>query len=146
MVPSVAFIQSLLKKGNGGRRIVHWKNALVQTRSGQAFRPDNATRGPFEMRLLEQSVEQQNGDMIDQSHGQPRPGARNQRETVGLEITDRVDGVPHVVIGPRRARPFPVVFFFQAEDGIRDYKVTGVQTCALPISLLLSLMILIKFL
>src|SRR6266446_10116967 len=27
-------------------------------------------------------------------------------------------------------------FFFQAEDGIRDYKVTGVQTCALPISTL----------
>src|SRR5688500_20220778 len=24
--------------------------------------------------------------------------------------------------------------FLQAEDGIRDYKVTGVQTCALPIS------------
>src|SRR2546426_7024184 len=29
---------------------------------------------------------------------------------------------------------FWVFFFFQAEDGIRDYKVTGVQTCALPIS------------
>src|SRR5689334_24580475 len=27
-----------------------------------------------------------------------------------------------------------VVFFFQAEDGIRDGTVTGVQTCALPIS------------
>src|SRR5260370_24268864 len=27
-----------------------------------------------------------------------------------------------------------VVFFFQAEDGIRDSSVTGVQTCALPIS------------
>src|SRR2546429_1195755 len=27
-----------------------------------------------------------------------------------------------------------VVFFFQAEDGIRDVAVTGVQTCALPIS------------
>ena len=26
-----------------------------------------------------------------------------------------------------------VVFFFQAEDGIRDTSVTGVQTCALPI-------------
>src|SRR5437764_8474941 len=26
------------------------------------------------------------------------------------------------------------VFFFQAEDGIRDTSVTGVQTCALPIS------------
>src|SRR5438034_9191906 len=27
-----------------------------------------------------------------------------------------------------------VWFFFQAEDGIRDHCVTGVQTCALPIS------------
>src|SRR5688500_6641278 len=26
-----------------------------------------------------------------------------------------------------------IVFFFQARDGIRGYKVTGVQTCALPI-------------
>src|SRR2546426_2915387 len=34
---------------------------------------------------------------------------------------------------PKMAWPF---FFFQAEDGIRDYKVTGVQTCALPISTL----------
>src|SRR3989442_15623068 len=35
------------------------------------------------------------------------------------------------------ARRFTVVvfFFFQAEDGIRDADVTGVQTCALPISL-----------
>src|SRR2546426_7695032 len=40
-----------------------------------------------------------------------------------------------------RARSSPLTmfsifffFFFQAEDGIRDYKVTGVQTCALPIS------------
>src|SRR5256886_11488185 len=29
-------------------------------------------------------------------------------------------------------------FFFQAEDGIRDLTVTGVQTCALPISLTFS--------
>src|SRR2546429_3030368 len=29
-------------------------------------------------------------------------------------------------------------FFFQAEDGIRDVAVTGVQTCALPISGLCS--------
>src|SRR5256885_4431288 len=32
------------------------------------------------------------------------------------------------------SRGLPTTFFFQAEDGIRDYKVTGVQTCALPIS------------
>src|SRR5262249_56801405 len=31
---------------------------------------------------------------------------------------------------PRCAR---CLFFFQAEDGIRDWSVTGVQTCALPI-------------
>src|SRR2546429_5529828 len=31
-----------------------------------------------------------------------------------------------------------VVFFFQAEDGIRDVAVTGVQTCALPIRLRLG--------
>src|SRR5438034_10973116 len=33
------------------------------------------------------------------------------------------------------AIPHPICFFFfQAEDGIRDHCVTGVQTCALPIS------------
>src|SRR5438034_1442042 len=29
-------------------------------------------------------------------------------------------------------------FFFQAEDGIRDHCVTGVQTCALPISSIIN--------
>src|SRR5690606_40524705 len=29
---------------------------------------------------------------------------------------------------------FVYIFFFQAEDGIRAFHVTGVQTCALPIS------------
>ena len=35
--------------------------------------------------------------------------------------------------------PFKPSFFFQAEDGIRDQLVTGVQTCALPIYLSFSL-------
>ena len=30
------------------------------------------------------------------------------------------------------------VCFFQAEDGIRDYDVTGVQTCALPIWVIIA--------
>src|SRR5260221_8828267 len=34
----------------------------------------------------------------------------------------------------RRRDSSTVCFFFQAEDGIRDHCVTGVQTCALPIS------------
>src|SRR5256886_4874259 len=33
----------------------------------------------------------------------------------------------------RAGREAPMNFFFQAEDGIRDLTVTGVQTCALPI-------------
>src|SRR3712207_8081601 len=32
------------------------------------------------------------------------------------------------------SRGVEYIFFFQAEDGIRDIGVTGVQTCALPIS------------
>src|SRR2546426_6103514 len=32
---------------------------------------------------------------------------------------------------PPRSTLFPYTTLFQAEDGIRDYKVTGVQTCAL---------------
>src|SRR5689334_24481521 len=41
----------------------------------------------------------------------------------------------------RLVNPFAIftwVFFFQAEDGIRDATVTGVQTCALPIYLHVS--------
>src|SRR5438034_7167431 len=42
-------------------------------------------------------------------------------------MTDRRSGCFIVVC-------FFFFFFFQAEDGIRDHCVTGVQTCALPIS------------
>src|SRR5256885_6194478 len=38
------------------------------------------------------------------------------------------------ILFDKSARALVYFFFFQAEDGIRDYKVTGVQTCALPIS------------
>src|SRR2546429_2747220 len=39
-----------------------------------------------------------------------------------------------------------VLCFFQAEDGIRDVAVTGVQTCALPISFGLSYPVDVAFL
>ena len=35
---------------------------------------------------------------------------------------------------------FGLFFFFQAEDGIRDWSVTGVQTCALPICIVLRIL------
>src|SRR5690606_40593282 len=37
-----------------------------------------------------------------------------------------------------------VFCFFQAEDGIRDFHVTGVQTCALPILMLTGISTLVK--
>src|SRR2546430_7711899 len=39
----------------------------------------------------------------------------------------------HVPVSASLARSVPTLFFFQAEDGIRDLTVTGVRTCALPI-------------
>src|SRR3989440_9524419 len=40
-------------------------------------------------------------------------------------------------LAPSQTGPL-VFFFFQAEDGIRDLIVTGVQTCALPISVIVD--------
>src|SRR5437868_1661802 len=48
---------------------------------------------------------------------------------VGVVV--RVSGKGERVVGGVAGR---CDFFFQAEDGIRDRNVTGVQTCALPIS------------
>src|SRR5207245_5690873 len=50
---------------------------------------------------------------------------------------DGTPGVDSLLV--RAFAPYLVrVIFFQAEDGIRDATVTGVQTCALPISALSS--------
>src|SRR2546427_1301921 len=52
---------------------------------------------------------------------------------------DRASGsamVPTILLCPLHLL---ALFFFQAEDGIRDLTVTGVQTCALPILILVNL-------
>src|SRR5256885_10773615 len=62
-------------------------------------------------------------------------------ESVEQKIRD-VDGEQDVaslalegwLVDPASRDAVVLLDFFQAEDGIRDYKVTGVQTCALPIS------------
>src|SRR5256885_1480640 len=53
--------------------------------------------------------------------------------TSGLPNLDRIAYDMALVTTDGDTDWFFVFFFFQAEDGIRDYKVTGVQTCALPI-------------
>src|SRR2546430_13530316 len=45
-------------------------------------------------------------------------------------------GVSAGLVEEHLLRCVSMFFFFQAEDGIRDLTVTGVQTCALPILLL----------
>src|SRR2546422_8089367 len=49
---------------------------------------------------------------------------------LGLVVGNQVD---HELDDQKVATILHVFFFFQAEDGIRDVAVTGVQTCALPI-------------
>ena len=51
-------------------------------------------------------------------------------------VSVNLDNQTVVVTGPKGELRINLprnVFFFQAEDGIRDIGVTGVQTCALPI-------------
>src|SRR5256885_131541 len=61
---------------------------------------------------------------------------RKRRRAAREEDLLRSSGTQDVVAGAPsdfRLNAVLAYFFFQAEDGIRDYKVTGVQTCALPI-------------
>src|SRR5256885_8402185 len=61
---------------------------------------------------------------------------------VSLKEKEVVVGRGRIAINVIELACMSMFFFFQAEDGIRDYKVTGVQTCALPISpLVLGLVI-----
>src|SRR3972149_6757109 len=55
------------------------------------------------------------------------PYTRSQTITLGFAVMYARSEGAEVEIWAR------VLVFFQAEDGIRDYTVTGVQTCALPI-------------
>src|SRR2546430_8442715 len=66
--------------------------------------------------------------------GAPRDCGRGLRGFPGRGMCDEPLGSAAVV----RRRIF---FFFQAEDGIRDLTVTGVQTCALPICSLAALVL-----
>src|SRR2546430_5416334 len=66
-------------------------------------------------------------------------------ETRGRRAVTRVAEQTRVTVRPPvhalfHRRLSVVFFFFQAEDGIRDLTVTGVQTCALPISFLRELL------
>src|SRR2546429_4013783 len=101
-------------------------------------RPAPADRAPIQRRLLEMGA-----DDLFHFIASPRDTARNlarqRRALVEREaVCVRVD-VLALYLGPVDAPAIDawgrsrLDFFFQAEDGIRDVAVTGVQTCALPI-------------
>src|SRR5256886_3729682 len=60
-----------------------------------------------------------------------RLSRRTREKAIVTWMIDVMEYVFHLSMVMCRVR---CVFFFQAEDGIRDLTVTGVQTCALPIS------------
>src|SRR5205809_5768241 len=71
------------------------------------------------------------GDLVHQQTQNQRYGSSHIGATskdISNVVTDAASGVVDIFHGIDKA-----VFFFQAEDGIRDVAVTGVQTCALPI-------------
>src|SRR2546429_3760303 len=61
-----------------------------------------------------------------------KPGNNAQIDEIIAEADEATDAADSVTLV---SELFFVIFFFQAEDGIRDVAVTGVQTCALPISM-----------
>src|SRR5207248_8081031 len=74
--------------------------------------------------------------------GQRPPATRGDNAALLAEARQLLEGTQKIR-RPRKRKGLVAVlhshfsFFFQAEDGIRDRTVTGVQTCALPISHLL---------
>src|SRR5690606_39830505 len=57
-----------------------------------------------------------------------------ERQTYSSALKDITRTMPAAHVKIVRSTSRVCFFFFQAEDGIRDFHVTGVQTCALPIS------------
>src|SRR2546421_97979 len=80
-------------------------------------------------------------DLVHQQTQNQRCGSSHIGATakdISNVVTDAASGVVDIFHGIDKAvadtwNNFWKDFFFQAEDGIRDLIVTGVQTCALPI-------------
>src|SRR5688572_25213658 len=73
-------------------------------------------------------------DMLNQMSGAHLTCSRENRSACSFCTVMDVPRKLTLMIFQRRSEGYSLgIFFFQAEDGIRDLTVTGVQTCALPI-------------
>src|SRR5438093_1488464 len=83
-----------------------------------------------------QGVELDNGDMYVDGH-KAASDVRDEFVSVTEKLMDELaqcyNVLPQLDIHNTIDQRPEGDFFFQAEDGIRDWSVTGVQTCALPI-------------
>src|SRR5256885_3251846 len=77
--------------------------------------------------------------LSDRGHEALAHGAAGSVESVNAYYSSEVRWFTVFIAGDSSRYDYIFFFFFQAEDGIRDYKVTGVQTCALPISVLAAM-------
>src|SRR5436305_10342214 len=68
--------------------------------------------------------------LIEIGHATVRPYADHKIRACANRVSANIEAKVQVVYDVHQP---DCVFFFQAEDGIRDADVTGVQTCALPI-------------
>src|SRR5688572_14576253 len=76
--------------------------------------------------------------VIAEAMDQTVRGSRDVRRTLAvapLAVIPEILDISAIRKQRLKVRLLATCFFFQAEDGIRDLTVTGVQTCALPISL-----------
>src|SRR5256885_8563202 len=96
-------------------------SALVATDHCKILLDGGLSARQLVLRLTQCGVapDQLDGVLLTHEHGD---------HVCGLEVLCRKFDVP-IYCNALTAE----AIFFQAEDGIRDYKVTGVQTCALPI-------------
>src|SRR5256886_7851119 len=62
-----------------------------------------------------------------------RPNITDSETTISWQTSQPTSS--YIALGIKEHKEQVVMFFLQAEDGIRDLTVTGVQTCALPISM-----------
>src|SRR6516162_7258553 len=114
-----------------------WLEELENDEGGKEVHRTPSPRNPFQKKTRVEIKRQQKGDIVYllcRSEGREEKD-RAIREKQETKLIADLNRLQQRVAKGRLKTESQIHFFFQAEDGIRAYKVTGVQTCALPILL-----------
>src|SRR5256886_4633444 len=118
LAPEHGFPLRVIVPGYIGARSVKWLREIMLQ--------EHPSTNPYQARDYKLFPPAITARTVDWSRGRPVEDL-----TLNAAITTPQEGET-VAAGPTRIQGY-AIFFFQAEDGIRDLTVTGVQTCALPI-------------